>query len=97
MDRARLGSGGGAFWRCQNCGDRFVGPSPPENRSRVAAAPSRHPHERHRHRHGGSSHRGFSWEKWIVPIVVLLTGVAILMFLLDNRAPPRRPRVMAPR
>lgn len=96
MDAERLDGRGGAFWRCQNCGDRFLGPFAPESHPSGATAHSGHAHRRHHHHRHGKGGR-LSLDRWIVPIIALLTGAALLMFLLDNRAPAPRPRVVAPR
>lgn len=90
MDEARLGSAEGAFWRCQNCGDRFIGPaagraSASDDSSARHGRHHHHHHHRSRHHHHDRDREGSGIGRLVVPILLALGGIIALLFLLDSR------------
>lgn len=81
-DREKIADGASSFWRCSNCGARFLGPLAPE-RSR-----------RHRSR-SGSRHSKESFERtlriarmakrWLFPVLVILSTIVAVIYMLDRR------------
>ncbi len=84
LDKEKLAAGAGAFWRCGNCGTRFMGP----------AAPPMHERKYRPHRHATNPLKtaingGAALTRFVVPLLLLtvtLLGV-ILVLLLRDPAP----------
>ena len=92
MDVVRLEGRTGSFWRCQHCGDRFIGPAHEEASPRHEHEHQREHHHDHRHRHRGDRSpldRSVRFERkvrrWLFPILVLLMTVVAVVMILDQR------------
>lgn len=94
MDAARLTGLRGSFWRCQNCGDRFIGPVPDQTSlsDRSGTHRSHHQHRHHGRRHHGSGSGRDPIARFVVPVLLMLAGIIAILVLLDGRGgtlPPR--------
>ena len=83
LDRQKLAEGGGGFWRCSNCGTRFLGPAAPSMRERK--------HRPHRHRGDGpkNASSGGALTRFVVPLLLLtatLLGAMLVLLLRDPEA-----------
>lgn len=83
LDRQKLAAGAGGFWRCGNCGTRFLGP----------AAPSMPERKYRPHRPSGSGLKGAAkgrgMMRLVVPLLLLtvtLLGVIVVLLLRDPEA-----------
>ena len=81
-DRERIGEEPASFWRCGNCGARFLGPLAPERpRSRRGRGKSRNPRDlRNR-----ADALGQAWKRWIFPGLVILATTVAVIYILDRR------------
>lgn len=89
MDEVRLRSVEEAFWRCQNCGDRFIGPASdrPSAADDSSARHGRHHqhHRRSRHHHHDRDLERSGVGRLVAPILLALAGIIAMLFLLDYR------------
>lgn len=78
-DKETNAAGTGAFWRCRNCGDRFLGPFAPEKKSRRSARG---------HREDPLSRKvqmtRFA-KRWVFPLFVVLVTISAVVYLLNRR------------
>lgn len=77
LDQARIGGEARSFWRCSNCGGRFLGPRAPEGEKR-----------RRRNKHDpldGAIQRGRKQKQWIFPLLVVLATILAVIYVLDRR------------
>jgi ribosomal protein L37AE/L43A len=83
-DRERNPDGRAAFWRCSECGARFLGPLVPERKRR-----------RHRSHLGDRIDQSVSFgrtvKRWAFPLVVIVTTILLVGFILDRRNRDVRP------
>lgn len=88
MDPERNFEGKASFWRCSNCGARFMGPLVPESK-------------RHHHRRSSSGDRlaesvtlSRVFKRWAFPLIVILVTAIAVAFVLDRRNQDTRPRIV---
>ena len=85
-------AGEGSFWRCRNCGGRFLGP---------LAESETKAQRRHRHRHGSRhslslrARAAQMVNRWTFPVIVVLTLIVAVILFLDFLNAPR-PRLGFP-
>lgn len=83
----------GSYWRCQNCGVRFFGPS------RLDARDSSSPGRGSRRRKDtlGTS---IQWRRilhrWVFPSLVLVATIMAVVYMLERRTPPTGEGVVLP-
>ena len=76
-----------SFWRCTQCGGRFLGPPAMEKKRR-----------RHRSRPGDFFGPKVSHlvRHWAFPLAVILVTIIAVAFVLDRRNRDIRPRIVIP-
>ena len=81
QDKERTG-GAGSFWRCSNCGTRFLGPRThgPKPRRRSSPKGSKDSLEK-------TINFWRRAKRWLFPILAILTTVAVVIYILDSREP----------
>jgi hypothetical protein len=81
LDKEKISDGNASFWRCGNCGDRFVGPLASERSHRSARL------EKDPIRREIEAHRGR--RRWLSPLIVVITTIVVitLMLLLKDTGP----------
>lgn len=91
-DKNTNAHGAGAFWRCENCGRRFLGPLVPEKQRRRGHGRSRRP--------GDPLNRKITFvreaKRVIFPILVILTAILAVVFMLDRRTSQDQQQVILP-
>jgi hypothetical protein len=81
LDQEKLAASAGAFWRCGNCGTRFMGPAPPPVPERKYR-PHRHATDPFKSAITGSG----GMARFVVPLLLLtvtLLGVILVLLLRD--------------
>lgn len=74
MDKEKIAGGAASFWRCGNCGNRFIGPLASERAHRSARLgkdPLRREIEAQRGR-----------KRWLSPVVVVITTIVVIVLIL---------------
>lgn len=74
LDKEKLAGRAASFWRCGNCGHRFVGPLAPvrsHRSSRVDQDPLRREIEAQRGR-----------KRWLSPVIVIVTTIVVIILVL---------------
>ena len=94
LDKQRLNDGNESFWRCGNCGSRFMGP-------RSADAPAKRRGRGHERGDKNSAldrrvQFGRKMKRWVFPIAVILLTVVAVVYLLDRRDPAQPPNLISP-
>lgn len=77
LDQVRIGGEARSFWRCSNCGARFLGPQAPGGEKR-----------RRRNHHDpldGAIQRSRKQKQWIFPLLVVLATILAVIYVLDRR------------
>ena len=77
LDETRIGGEARSFWRCANCGARFIGPLAPGGEKR-----------RRRNRRDpldGAIQRSRKKKQWIFPLLVVLATILAVIYVLDRR------------
>ncbi len=80
LDKEKIAGGAQSFWRCGNCGDRFVGPlafERPHRSSRQGNDPLRRAIDAERGR-----------KRWLSPLVVVITTIVVIILVLLMRDSP---------
>lgn len=77
LDQVRIGGEARSFWRCANCGARFIGPLAPEAEKRRRRN-KRDPLE-------GAIQRDRKQKQWIFPLLVVLATILAVIYVLDRR------------
>jgi len=78
LDHVRIGGEARSFWRCSNCGARFLGHKAPDGEKR-----------RRRTKHDpldGAIQRSRKQKQWIFPLLVVLATILAVMYVLDRRS-----------
>lgn len=78
LDQVRIGGEARSFWRCSNCGARFLGPPAPEGGEK----------RRRRSKHDpldGAIQRSRKQKQWIFPLLVVLATILAVIYVLDRR------------
>jgi|JI10StandDraft_1071094.scaffolds.fasta_scaffold656794_2 hypothetical protein len=78
LDHTRIGGEDKSFWRCSNCGARFLAQKAPEGEKR-----------RRRSKHDpleGAIQRSRKQKQWIFPLLVVLATILAVMYVLDRRS-----------
>jgi len=87
MDKEKNFEGKASFWRCSNCGARFMGPLVPARR-----------HHHHRSHSGDSLSESIAItrlaKRWAFPLIVILVTIVAVAFVLDRRNQDTRPRLV---
>ena len=85
-DAEALAARAGSFWRCGNCGARFLGPPVLERKRR---------HHRHRRdRLDRTLDTMRASKRWVFPLLAILATILVVIYILDHRAPPRERLVL---
>lgn len=84
LDREKTANIDGSFWRCSNCGARFLGPKAHSQK------------KRHRSHHGSGRldhavDRERALKRWIFPVLAILTTVLVVFAILTLRNPRGAP------
>jgi hypothetical protein len=87
MDKEKNFEGKASFWRCSNCGARFMGPLVPERKHRHHRSHSRDPL-------GESVTLSRLVKRWAFPLIVILVTIIAVAFVLDRRNQDTRPRLV---
>lgn len=77
LDQVRIGGEARSFWRCANCGARFLGPLAPEGEKRRRRN-KRDPLD-------GAIQRSRKQKQWIFPLLVVLATILAVIYVLDRR------------
>ncbi len=77
LDQVRIGGEARSFWRCANCGARFLGPLAPEGEKRRRRN-KRDPLD-------GAIHRSRKQKQWIFPLLVVIATILAVIYVLDRR------------
>jgi hypothetical protein len=88
MDQEKNFEGKASFWRCSNCGARFMGPLVPDRRHR------RHHRSYSGDRLGESVTFSRLVKRWAFPLIVILVTAVAVAFVLDRRNRDNRPRIV---
>jgi len=91
QDKEKTAGGRASFWRCSNCGARFLGPSPSSGR-RVKSVQGSGRSARLEGDRRVMFMRAF--RSWIFPLLVILATVAAVVYFLDKRDPPQEQIVL---
>lgn len=92
LDEVKRAGGEGSFWRCDNCGARFLGPSAPERKRR-------------QHRRGSRDSEGDLSQKvqfgrmlkrFMFPIVVIVATIIAVIYILDRRSVRNEAQIIFP-
>lgn len=80
LDKEKIAGGAQGFWRCGNCGNRFVGPLAFEKPHRSS-------------RPGNDSLRGVidaerRRKRWLSPLIVVMTTILVIILVLLMRDSP---------
>lgn len=78
-DKEKNPRGAAGFWRCFDCGARFLGPLAPERKRRYPAS-----------RHSRDRTRSFSRaaKRWIFPGLAILATIVAVMYMLGRQDRP---------
>lgn len=74
MDKEKIAGAAASFWRCENCGHRFVGPLAPARRRRSNR------HEKDPLSREIEAQRGR--KRWLSPVIVILTTIVVIILIL---------------
>jgi len=88
MDRIRNPDGKAGFWRCSQCGARFMGPVVPERTRR---------HRSHRDAFDHDLTFSRLVKRWAFPLVVIIATILAVAFVLDRRNRDARPQIIQTR
>ncbi len=85
-DKEKNPRGTASFWRCFNCGARFLGPLAPERKRR---------HPDHRDSRDRTLALARAARRWIFPGLVILATIVAVIYVLDQRDTPA-PEIIFP-
>jgi len=92
QDATKRAGGDGSFWRCDNCGARFLGPAAPERKRR-------------HHRRGSRDFENDlsqkvkfarSVKRFLFPIVVIIATIIAVIYILDRRSERHEEQIAFP-
>lgn len=92
LDRDKTAGGEASFWRCSNCGVRFLGP---KAHTRGGKRPSRSGPKGARSALDRNIRLARAFRRWIFPVLVILTTILAVMYILERRD-PRQEQIVLP-